>query len=138
MRCFKTGTPLSTNHGFELFEVTQPNVLGQFALSDQYTPSHFTGYVANQALQRLLSQPSDPWLLTVSFHNPRPPMVPAYQQLEYYWNNRDSLFLSPNMVDNLTNSAYGNIVNKIPDYQVCVKEKQFHDNSQSPGAVLGM
>jgi hypothetical protein len=113
----QTGTSLTTNKGFEIYEVTQPNVAGQFALSDEFTPSHFTAQVANQAIQRLVSQ-SDPWFLTVSFHNPHPPMVAASKYLDNYWNSRDQLFLSPNMNDDLSNSAYGNIVGKIPDYQV--------------------
>jgi hypothetical protein len=115
----QTGTPLTTTRGFEIYEITQPNVAGQFALSEDYTPSHFTGQVANAAIQRLTNQ-TDPWFVTVSFHNPHPPMVPASKHLEYYWNNRQDLFLSPNMNDDLSNSAYTNIVNKIPDYQVCV------------------
>jgi hypothetical protein len=113
----QTGTPLTTSRGFEVYDVTQPNVVGRYALSEDYTPSHFTGHLANEALNRLVNQ-SDPWFLTVSFHNPHPPMVPAWKYLEYYWNNRDQLFLSPNMNDDLSNSAYGNIVNKIPEYQV--------------------
>jgi hypothetical protein len=113
----QTGTPLTTSRGFEVYEVTQPNILGQYALSEDYTPSHFTGQLANEALKRFVNQ-SDPWFLTVSFHNPHPPMVPAWKYLEYYWNKRDKLFLSPNMNDDLSNSAYGNIIDQIPDYQV--------------------
>jgi arylsulfatase A-like enzyme len=119
-----TGTPLTTNHGFEIYEITQPNVVGEFALSDDYTPSHFTAHVANEALLRLKQQ-SDPWFLTVSFHNPHPPMIPASKHLEYYWSNRESLFVSPNMIDDLSNSAYGNIVDKIPDYQDEEKVKEW-------------
>lgn len=55
--------------GFDIFRVTQPNVVGQFGLSEDYTPSHFTGDVANRALHRFVKQ-YDPWFLTVCFHNP--------------------------------------------------------------------
>ncbi|KAL3909378.1 MAG: hypothetical protein SGARI_002624, partial [Bacillariaceae sp.] len=119
-----TGTPLTTNRGFEIYEITQPNVAGQFALSDDYTPTHFTGQVANEALLRLKQQ-SDPWFVTVSFHNPHPPMIPASKHLEYYWSNRDSLFMSPNMNDDLTNSAYNNMASKIPDYRDEEKVKEW-------------
>jgi hypothetical protein len=63
---YQTGTPLTTSRGFEIYEVTQPNVVGQYALSEDYTPSHFTGHLANEALTRLVNQ-SDPWFFDGQF-----------------------------------------------------------------------
>jgi hypothetical protein len=119
-----TGTPLTENRGFELYEITQPNVLGRYSLDGNYTPSHFTGTIAVTALQRLLSQ-SDPWLMTVSFHSPHPPMVPASAHLDKYWNNRDLLFVSPSIGDEGENSAYGGTSNLIPDYTDPVKVQEW-------------
>jgi hypothetical protein len=58
-----TGTPLTQTRGFEIYEVTQSNVLGRYGLGEAYTPSHFTGDVGNKALQRLVQQ-SNPWYVS--------------------------------------------------------------------------
>ena len=68
---YPTGTPLKTQNGFQHYETTQPNVCGNFSLSEDYTTSHFTGDVSFRALDRLLGQ-DRPFFLTVSFHNPHP------------------------------------------------------------------
>jgi arylsulfatase A-like enzyme len=42
-------------------------------------------------------------------------MVPASKHLDYYWDNRANLFLSPNMKAE-NNTAYGSIIGQIPEY----------------------
>lgn len=111
-----TGTPLTQDRGFEMYEVTQPNILGEFSLNENYTPSHFTANVALKALQDRLLPQSDPWFVTVSFHHPHPPMVPATKHLAYYWNNRQQLYVPESLNDDMTNSAYGRITTQIPEY----------------------
>lgn len=119
-----TGTPLTEGRGFEIYEITQPNVVGRYGLDENYTPTHFTGSIALGALQRLLTQ-SDPWLLTVSFHNPHPPMVPASAYLDYYWSNRDKLFVSPSIDDDGNNTAYGRFSDMMPEYGDPVKVQEW-------------
>lgn len=100
-----TQTPLTTSEGYESWETSQPNVSGKNSLSRDYTSSHFNGDMAIRALDRLAQQ-DKPFSLTVSFHNPHAPMVAAPEYLDYYFNNRSDLFVSPSINDSMTNSAY--------------------------------
>lgn len=72
-----TPTELSERNGFNPEDVGQPSVMGVSSLSTDYTNTHFTGDIATRAITRLKQQ-SDPWFLTVSFHSPHPPFVPAW------------------------------------------------------------
>jgi hypothetical protein len=72
-----TGTTLSEENGFQRYEIGQPNEMGLFSLATEYTSTYFTGDIAMRALERLKNQTS-PWLLTVSFHSPHPPFIPAW------------------------------------------------------------
>lgn len=111
---YPTGTPLNN---FSPDEKTQPNLVGSFGLPAEYTPSSFTANVAIRALQRLLQSDDEPWFLTVSFHNPHPPMVPAAKHLDYYWQNRDNLLVPPNLQDKMINTGYKQIAQRMPKYQ---------------------
>jgi hypothetical protein len=64
-----TNTLLSTAGGLPRNRIGQPNVLGMSALTEEFTPSFFTGDVARRAIERLQQQ-SDPWFVTASFHSP--------------------------------------------------------------------
>jgi arylsulfatase A-like enzyme len=120
---YPTGTTLSTNNGFKNYETTQPNVCGNYSLPGNFTPSHFNGDIAVKALNRLLAN-DQPFFLTVSFHNPHPPMVPAWKHLEYYWKNRDAMFVPPSIDDKLENADYGQASDVMPKYanETVVKE----------------
>jgi arylsulfatase A-like enzyme len=111
---FPTDTDLNTDNGFQRYETTQPNVVGINSMSENFTPSHFNGDVGIRALDRLLAQ-ERPFLLTVSFHNPHPPMVPSWKHLDYYMSNLDNLFVSPSIHDNMANSDYGHAGGKYAD-----------------------
>lgn len=100
-----TNTPLTEAQGYEDWEISQPNVMGQNSLSADYTSSHFNGDMAVRALDRLARQ-DNPFVLTVSFHNPHAPMVAAPEYFDYYFENRSGLFVSPSMDDAMENSAY--------------------------------
>mmetsp|Transcript_9996 Transcript_9996/g.11096 ORF Transcript_9996/g.11096 Transcript_9996/m.11096 type:complete len:1027 (+) Transcript_9996:680-3760(+) len=126
---------------------TQSNIMGRYGLSELYTPSYFTGLLSSRAIQRLLKtqqqekaqQPParnrpflheqkdergqqqeepKPWFLTVSFHSPHPPYVPAWKHLQKYWEHRDELFVSPSFYNQteMENSDYKRITTQIPEY----------------------
>ena len=86
---------------------SQPNLKGPYSLGKGYTAIRYNGEIAVKALDRL-AQRKDPFSLTVSFHNPHAPMLPAPEYLEYYWQNRDNIFVTPNLDDTMWNSAYSN------------------------------
>ena len=119
---YPTNTPLNEENGFESHQTSQPNVAGRYSLSSNYTPSYFNGDIAVKALQRLLTNNNNddnanhPFFLTVSFHHPHAPMVAAVEHLQYYWNNRDTLFVTPSITDTLENSAYSSWSDKMPIY----------------------
>jgi arylsulfatase A-like enzyme len=109
-------TDLTEENGFDSNLRSQPNILGVYSLPDDCTPTHFTGDVAVRALRRL-KQSSDPWFLTVSFHNPHPPFVTPWEdRLEKYWLNRHKLFVPPSINDPMDNSAYKTITKELPGY----------------------
>lgn len=81
--------------------------MGNFSLGGEYTSSFLFGDVSNKALGRLVAQ-ERPWLLTLSFQSPHPPMIPAWDQLEKYWQHREHIIV-PNNTNNdghMNNSAY--------------------------------
>mmetsp|Transcript_21380 Transcript_21380/g.31300 ORF Transcript_21380/g.31300 Transcript_21380/m.31300 type:complete len:715 (-) Transcript_21380:230-2374(-) len=103
---YPSNTPLTEENGFEQFEMGQASVMGRFSLSEDFTTTHFIGETALKALDRMVKEEGDPFLMTVSFHHPHPPMVPASKYLDYYWNNLDDLFVSPSINDDMSNSPY--------------------------------
>lgn len=122
---YEAGTELTTRDGaFSNAETTQPNIVGRYKLSANYTPSFFNFDVAFKALDRLLTEQETndddddktPFFLTVSFHNPHPPMVPAWEHLEYYWNNRYDLLVPPSINDTMANADYGRASRTMPRY----------------------
>lgn len=120
---YPTGTPLNTENGFLPYETGQPNVCGVSSLSEDFTTSHFTGDVSMKALDRLLAQEDEqPFFLTVSFHNPHPPMIPAQKHVDYYWERRENLFVSPSINDPMDNSDYGK---GLPQYQNKTKVQEW-------------
>jgi len=86
---------------------TQPNIKGPYSLGKDYTAIAYNGKIAVKALDRL-ARSSKPFALTVSFHNPHAPMLPTKEHLKYYWDNRDKIFITPNLNDDMSNSAYSN------------------------------
>jgi len=93
--------------------------MGSYKLSEDFTPSHFEGSISVKALERLREQrriDNRAWFLTVSFHSPHPPMVPAWKHLRKYWDNRSKLFTPPSINDDLSNSAYNSMAEKVPGY----------------------
>lgn len=125
---YPSGTKLSSDH-FQKWEKSQPNVCGENALDANFTNSYFTADMALKALDRLLSEQEEqqrqqtegidydadenttstdppPFLLTPSFHNPHPPMIPATQHLQSYKEQQDELFVSHNLYDDLQNADY--------------------------------
>lgn len=105
----------SSLNGFPNYLRSQPNICGNYSLSEDFTPSHFNGIIALKALNRLVAGDL-PFFLTVSFHNPHPPMVPAWKHLEYYWENRQDLFIPESIDDRGENSDYGSAANTLPKY----------------------
>ena len=106
-----TNTSL-TSPPFEPWETSQPNVMGEDILGDKYTPSGTNGDIGVKALDRLCQQ-NDPFLLTISFHNPHAPMVAASKYFDYYWNNRTNLLVPQSIDDNMNNSAYESVNRKL-------------------------
>jgi arylsulfatase A-like enzyme len=113
-----TNTPLTGEFGFDERDVGQANILGLYSLSKDYTPTHFTGDVAKRAIRRLQDEQIDgkPWFVTVSLHSPHPPMVPSWEYLEKYWNQRENLHVPRNLLDDLEDSNYDSISSLIPEY----------------------
>jgi arylsulfatase A-like enzyme len=67
------------------------------------------GQMALLALERLgkRSKGADaPFVLTVSFGSPHPPLVSSTEYINYYWNNQSKLLVPPSIDDPLSNSAY--------------------------------
>lgn len=111
-----TNTALATSQGFKGWQTTQPNVLGENKLDANYTNTFFIADMALKALDRLLDGP-DPFFMTVSFHNPHPPMTPATKHYEFYRQRKESLFVSHNLYDDLINTDYGSISSVEPKYK---------------------
>jgi arylsulfatase A-like enzyme len=113
-----TGTALSTSNGFESFQTGQSNVLGVNKLDANYTNSFFIADMAGRALERLVADADQvPFFLTVSFHNPHPPMVPAARHWEPYRQEQDRLFVSHNLYDDMLNADYNHISSVEPKYK---------------------
>jgi arylsulfatase A-like enzyme len=110
-----TGTPLDASAGFAEWQTGQAGVLGVNKLGANYTNSRFIYDTSFRALQRL-KRGNKPFFLTVSFHNPHPPMVPASQHVQYYKQRQNQLFVSHNLYDDVKNADYGRIVTKEPKY----------------------
>ncbi|KAG7354075.1 sulfatase [Nitzschia inconspicua] len=109
------GTDLKDG-SFESYEQSQPNLMGIFSLSEEESPTHFTGDIAIRALDRLKAQP-EPWFLTVSFHHPHPPFIAPYgTYLDKYWSNRELLHVSESLNDSMDDSAYSVITDQLPGY----------------------
>lgn len=115
-------TPLTTENGFKLYQIGQSNVCGEFSLGAEYTTTAMIGDASLRALRRLLEpvtsagnqttdmpKTSPPFSLTVSFHNPHPPMIAAPNYLDYYMKRKDTLFVPPSVKDDLTNTDYQHI-----------------------------
>mmetsp|Transcript_3482 Transcript_3482/g.8276 ORF Transcript_3482/g.8276 Transcript_3482/m.8276 type:complete len:1163 (-) Transcript_3482:200-3688(-) len=110
-----TNTALTGRNGFDEMDASQGNVMGLYSLSKDYTPTHFTGDIATRALRRLQKQ-DKPWFLTMSLHSPHPPFVPSWEFLEKYWDQRSNLHVPRNLDDDLKDSNYASIRNRIPEY----------------------
>jgi len=80
--------------------------MGRFCLSENFTASHFNADTALKALDRMIENQTKPFVLTVSFHHPHAPVVTPSKYLDYYWKNRDNLFVPPSIGDTMLNSAY--------------------------------
>ena len=122
----KSGIELSAENGFASYERGESNLKGVYGLSEKYTPTHFTGDIGRRALERLMDQPK-PWFLTLSFKNPHPPFVtPWFPYMEWYWQNRDALFVPPSINDeHMKNSAYKSMKEKLPGYGDPIKVKEW-------------
>jgi hypothetical protein len=78
------------------------------------------GRLAVQALERLgtKSKSADaPFVLTASFSSPHPPMISTQEYIDYYWNQRDQLFIPPSNDDLLLNSAFKPLQSKADNYE---------------------
>jgi arylsulfatase A-like enzyme len=117
---------LTAENGFASYERGESNLKGVYGLSEKYTPTHFTGDIGRRALKRLMDQPK-PWFLTLSFKNPHPPFVtPWFPYMEWYWQNRDTLFVPPSINDeHMENSAYRSMKEKLPGYGDPIKVKEW-------------
>ncbi|HKK60973.1 MAG TPA: sulfatase-like hydrolase/transferase, partial [Bacteroidales bacterium] len=75
-----------------------------------------------QSLSRLVKE-DDPFFLTLSFHNPHAPMVAAGKYFDYYFENREDLFIPPSIIDDGSNSGYGvskyNDPDKVREWMAC-------------------
>ena len=100
-----TRTDLSDSSKFDKWSQSQNSILGRYALPPNLTSSFYNHDVALKALERLASEDT-PWLLTVSYHHPHPTMMALDKYLDYYWDNRHDLFVSPNHLDPMNNTAY--------------------------------
>jgi arylsulfatase A-like enzyme len=120
------GTDLKDKSLFESFEQSEPNIIGIFSLKEEEgTPTHFTGDIAIRALKRLKAE-SNPWFLTVSFHNPHPPFVAPYSDyFGKYWENRANLHIPVSLHDPMNNSAYSIVTNQLPQYKDPVKIQEW-------------
>lgn len=116
------GMPTGTDLAGDIFtreELGQPNVMGRYKLSEDFTPSHFEGSVAVKALYRLRQQRRDDgraWFLTASFHSPHAPFVAAWKHLQKYWENRDQLLVPISLNDSMDDSAYKPVTDDLPRY----------------------
>lgn len=91
-----TNTPIKSLPS--TFDWSQNSVMGNYSLPKNYSSSFFNHDVAMKALNRLAMQQQQdgkPFLITVSQHLPHPPMMAPHELLDYYWNRRNELFLSP-------------------------------------------
>ena len=52
----------------------------------------------------------------MSLHSPHPPLVPSWEFLEKYWDQRSNLHVPRNLNDDLQDSNYASIRDKIPEY----------------------
>ena len=133
------GHPTNTrlNRDFPFYERSQPNICGNFSLPANYTSSYFTGTLAVKALKRLMKEQQQiantqnrhqhdnegdghprPFFLTVSWHSPHAPMIPAWKHLEYYWEHRANLFVPPSIHDSMESSPYVHDPGESPKYTV--------------------
>jgi arylsulfatase A-like enzyme len=92
---FPVNTPLTTDDNlFDSFETNQHGEMGNYSLSQEYTASYLNHDIAMRALNRLAAK-DEPFFLTISYHHPHPPYMAPSEYLDYYWNQRDQLFLPP-------------------------------------------
>jgi arylsulfatase A-like enzyme len=90
------GFPTHTGiEGFDSFGYSQNSQMGNYTMAKEYSASFLNHDVALRALDRLAVQ-ADPFILTVSYHHPHPPYMAPSEYLDYYWENKDNLFTSPN------------------------------------------
>ena len=101
---YPPNTPLQ-EAGDSNYARSQNSILGRAHLPERFSDTSITADQAIRAMDRLSTNTS-PFLLTVSFHSPHPPFCAPSKYLDYYWNQREHLFVPPSFNDTLENSAY--------------------------------
>lgn len=105
---------------------SQGDIKGIFSLGKDFTPIHYNGKIPRMALDRL-TQESDgrPFALTVSFHNPHFPATPTGEFVDNYWEEKENIFVSPSIYDDMANSAYSNTRSIKMGYNNATKVQQW-------------
>jgi len=101
-----TRTDLYDRNRFDDFGQSQNSVKGLYSLPAQFSSSYFNHDVAMKSLDRLAMDKTQPWILTVSYHHPHPPMMAIDKYLDYYKRNSNQIYVPSTLQDRPDDSGY--------------------------------
>jgi len=103
----RSRTDLSELSGFDKSETGNSNVCGRDSLDPEHSTTAILGKMVLKALDRLSGNADQhPFSLSIHFNAPHPPMVAIGKFMDFYYQQRNRLFVAPSVHDKMENSPY--------------------------------